>query len=270
MSPGGTGSGAPAAARAKGAVASTGCLPRAPALAPHLCAPLPTRMPPRLLPVCVASSPSYLPDATVAFVDEIFKANSAILNTLLTLLNERLFDNGATRVPVPLLCLVRMLCPSPCCAWCACCAWCTRCYGAARSAGWAPAAGRRLWRCQVGSLLVAGSCTRWPGPLPRTLACALRPLPVCPSSYPLRRRLARPTSCQRARSWMRCTTASCCAARCRRCRRRACWKCCPTAAGASRCGAAGGGSRLVAQAARARAAECGGAEASAPGAEPCA
>ncbi|PSC72582.1 ATPase associated with various cellular activities AAA_5 [Micractinium conductrix] len=48
----------------------------------------------------------YLPDATVAFVDEIFKANSAILNTLLTLLNERLFDNGATRVPVPLLCLV--------------------------------------------------------------------------------------------------------------------------------------------------------------------
>jgi hypothetical protein len=42
----------------------------------------------------------------VAFVDEIFKANSAILNTLLTLLNERLFDNGASRVRVPLLCLV--------------------------------------------------------------------------------------------------------------------------------------------------------------------
>lgn len=44
----------------------------------------------------------------MAFVDEIFKANSAILNTLLTILNERLFDNGATRVRVPLLCLVRM------------------------------------------------------------------------------------------------------------------------------------------------------------------
>ena len=42
----------------------------------------------------------------MAFVDEIFKANSAILNTLLTILNERLFDNGAKRVRVPLLCLV--------------------------------------------------------------------------------------------------------------------------------------------------------------------
>jgi MoxR-like ATPase len=48
----------------------------------------------------------YLPEATVAFIDEIFKANSAILNTLLTVLNERLFDNGADRVRVPLLCLV--------------------------------------------------------------------------------------------------------------------------------------------------------------------
>jgi MoxR-like ATPase len=35
--------------------------------------------------------------------DEIFKANSAILNTLLTLVNERLFDNGSARVRVPLL-----------------------------------------------------------------------------------------------------------------------------------------------------------------------
>jgi len=48
----------------------------------------------------------YLPAATVAFIDEIFKANSAILNSLLTLLNERLFDNGSTRQPVPLVCLV--------------------------------------------------------------------------------------------------------------------------------------------------------------------
>lgn len=39
-------------------------------------------------------------------MDEIFKANSAILNALLTLLNERLFDNGNERLPVPLLCLV--------------------------------------------------------------------------------------------------------------------------------------------------------------------
>lgn len=48
----------------------------------------------------------YLPTAEVAFIDEIFKANSAILNALLTLLNERLFDNGNERAPVPLLCLV--------------------------------------------------------------------------------------------------------------------------------------------------------------------
>ena len=34
---------------------------------------------------------------------QVFKANSAILNTLLTLLNERLFDDGATRECVPLL-----------------------------------------------------------------------------------------------------------------------------------------------------------------------
>ncbi len=50
----------------------------------------------------------YLPTAEVAFVDEIFKANSAILNALLTLLNERLFDNGSNRIEVPLLCLVRL------------------------------------------------------------------------------------------------------------------------------------------------------------------
>jgi MoxR-like ATPase len=48
----------------------------------------------------------YLPAASVAFIDEIFKANSAILNTLLTILNERLFDNGTERLTVPLICLV--------------------------------------------------------------------------------------------------------------------------------------------------------------------
>ena len=42
----------------------------------------------------------------MAFLDEIFKANSAILNTLLTLLNERLFDNGGLRCEVPLWCVV--------------------------------------------------------------------------------------------------------------------------------------------------------------------
>ena len=45
----------------------------------------------------------YAPDAQLLFVDEIFKSNSAILNTLLTILNERLFDEGAKRIDVPLL-----------------------------------------------------------------------------------------------------------------------------------------------------------------------
>jgi MoxR-like ATPase len=48
----------------------------------------------------------YLPTAGIAFLDEVFKANSAILNALLTLLNERAFDNGAQRLPVPLVSVV--------------------------------------------------------------------------------------------------------------------------------------------------------------------
>ncbi len=48
----------------------------------------------------------YLPTANIAFLDEVFKANSAILNTLLTLLNEKEFDNGDCRVKVPLISVV--------------------------------------------------------------------------------------------------------------------------------------------------------------------
>lgn len=48
----------------------------------------------------------FLPDAEVAFIDEVFKANSAILNALLTLLNEREFDNGAGRVRCPLISVI--------------------------------------------------------------------------------------------------------------------------------------------------------------------
>ena len=48
----------------------------------------------------------FLPTASIAFVDEVFKANSAILNALLTLLNEREFDNGTQRVPTPLITVI--------------------------------------------------------------------------------------------------------------------------------------------------------------------
>src|SRR5215813_2221246 len=46
-----------------------------------------------------------LPDAHIAFLDEIFKANSSILNAILTLINERLFHNGKDIARVPLLTL---------------------------------------------------------------------------------------------------------------------------------------------------------------------
>jgi MoxR-like ATPase len=48
----------------------------------------------------------FLPTAGIAFLDEVFKANSAILNALLTLLNEREFDNGTRRVRTPLVAVV--------------------------------------------------------------------------------------------------------------------------------------------------------------------
>lgn len=48
----------------------------------------------------------YLPEASIAFIDEVFKANSAILNALLTLLNEREFDNGSERISTPLICVL--------------------------------------------------------------------------------------------------------------------------------------------------------------------
>ncbi|MDE2370714.1 MAG: AAA family ATPase [Burkholderiales bacterium] len=48
----------------------------------------------------------FLPTATIAFLDEVFKANSAILNALLTLLNEREFDNGSGRLRTPLASVV--------------------------------------------------------------------------------------------------------------------------------------------------------------------
>jgi len=48
----------------------------------------------------------YLPTAEVAFLDEVFKSSSSILNSLLGVLNERKFDNGNKRVSCPLICCV--------------------------------------------------------------------------------------------------------------------------------------------------------------------
>jgi MoxR-like ATPase len=47
-----------------------------------------------------------LPEAHVAFLDEVFKSSSAILNALLTILNERRFHNAGRAEPVPLRTLV--------------------------------------------------------------------------------------------------------------------------------------------------------------------
>jgi MoxR-like ATPase len=46
-----------------------------------------------------------LPEAQFAFVDECFKANSAILNSLLTLVNERVYHDDGAPVKVPLVTL---------------------------------------------------------------------------------------------------------------------------------------------------------------------
>ena len=44
-----------------------------------------------------------LPTSEIVFLDEVFKSNSAILNSLLMLLNERTYNNGSQRLNVPLL-----------------------------------------------------------------------------------------------------------------------------------------------------------------------
>src|SRR5258706_8433400 len=44
-----------------------------------------------------------LPESEVVFLDEVFKSNSAILNALLTLLNERRYPSGGQGLKCPLL-----------------------------------------------------------------------------------------------------------------------------------------------------------------------
>lgn len=46
-----------------------------------------------------------LPVARIAFLDEIFKANSSILNAFLTIMNERLFFNNGASDEIPLQCI---------------------------------------------------------------------------------------------------------------------------------------------------------------------
>jgi MoxR-like ATPase len=48
----------------------------------------------------------YLPSAHVAFLDELFRGSSAILNSLLTLLNERTFNNGKQTITTPIQSIV--------------------------------------------------------------------------------------------------------------------------------------------------------------------
>ncbi len=54
----------------------------------------------------VRHTEGYLPSSQFAFLDEIFKANSAILNSLLSILNERIFFNGRDKQESPLLFLI--------------------------------------------------------------------------------------------------------------------------------------------------------------------
>lgn len=46
-----------------------------------------------------------LPEAHIAFLDEVFKSSSSILNSLLTVINERIYFNGTEKIETPLISL---------------------------------------------------------------------------------------------------------------------------------------------------------------------
>ena len=48
----------------------------------------------------------YLPSSNIAFLDELFRGSSAVLNSLLTILNERTFNNGKQLITTPIQSIV--------------------------------------------------------------------------------------------------------------------------------------------------------------------
>lgn len=54
----------------------------------------------------IRKTDNYLPKADFAFLDEIWKSSPAILNTLLTLINEHVFRNGEAIEKAPLKALI--------------------------------------------------------------------------------------------------------------------------------------------------------------------
>ncbi len=54
----------------------------------------------------VTNTEGMLPEATFVFLDELLNANSAILNSLLLVLNERVFRRGRETIPLPTLMVV--------------------------------------------------------------------------------------------------------------------------------------------------------------------
>ena len=54
----------------------------------------------------VTNTEGMLPEASLVFLDEIFNANSAILNSLLTALNEKIFRRGKQLIELPVLTFV--------------------------------------------------------------------------------------------------------------------------------------------------------------------